>query len=62
MRVMGLLVVLFRKSCDALQWPSMIRFVAFMGEMDEKEVSIKTITVKETLGRSGLVAIVLTRK
>jgi hypothetical protein len=40
----------------------MIRFVAFMGEMDEKEVSIKTITVKETLGRSGPVAIVLTRK
>jgi hypothetical protein len=39
----------------------MISVTAFMGEMDEKEVPIRTITVKETLGQSGLITIVLTR-
>jgi hypothetical protein len=38
----------------------MISVTAFMGEMDEKEMPIRTITVKETLSQSGPITIVLT--
>jgi hypothetical protein len=39
----------------------MISVTAFIGEMDEKEVSIRTIIIKKTLGQSGPITIVLTQ-